>query len=194
MRISAAAGPSMPTRPIIKVVLVENIRVNGKVRQQTICTLGNIDATWLDCFWEGFAPEQLPALRCQDWRYYSLLQRRAFWRGVIERMAKIGDNRLSPDDRKAARRAIHRVVPWVMEIEHKEIELLEEQRDFRGAQLFHKRTQDEIAEKEKELAEIEKKLPELREESAKMASIIFHTGSRIAGLHQDIVRQKERSK
>jgi hypothetical protein len=174
----------------IKVTLVENVRIGGKVKQQTICTLGNIDATWLDCFWEGFAPEELAALRCGDWRYFSLLQRRAFWRGVLDRMGKIGDNRLGADHRKAARRAIHRVVPWVMELEHKEIELLEEKRDFREAQRLHKWRQDEVLEKEQELAKLEKELPTLREKSAELAGIVLHTGSRIAGLHQSMIRDK----
>ena len=67
--------------------------------------LGSIDASYLESFWER-APD--PALRHQHWGALSLAQRAAFWEGVIERMSAIGDNRLSKDDRVAARRAIHR--------------------------------------------------------------------------------------
>jgi hypothetical protein len=89
----------------IKVMLVENSRVAGKVRQEIITVLGSIDASYLESFWQR-APD--PALRHQHWEALSLAQRTAFWEGVIERMTAIGDNRLSKDDRVAARRAIHR--------------------------------------------------------------------------------------
>lgn len=83
----------------VKVMLVENTRVAGKVRQEIIAVLGSIDATWLENFWQG-APD--PALRHQRWEELSLAQRTAFWEGVITRMSAIGDNRLSKDDRVAA--------------------------------------------------------------------------------------------
>jgi hypothetical protein len=51
-------------------------------------------------------------------------------RGVLERMGAIGGNRLTPDERKAIRRAIHRVIPWVMEDEKKELEVLDAKKDY----------------------------------------------------------------
>ena len=92
----------------IKVMLVENTRVAGKVRQEIITVLGSIDASYLESFWQR-APD--PALRHQHWEALSLAQRTAFWEGVIERMSAIGDNRLSKDDRVAARRAPRASVP-----------------------------------------------------------------------------------
>ena len=86
-------------------MLVENTRVAGKVRQEIIAVLGSIDAAYLESLWQ-LAPD--PALRHERWEYFSLTARVAFWDGVLERMGAIGDNRLSKDDRVAARRAIHR--------------------------------------------------------------------------------------
>ena len=111
----------------VKVLLVENARAAGKVRQEIVAVLGSIDATWLESFWES-APD--PALRHQRWEQLSLTARVAFWEGVLERMGAIGDNRLSKDDRVAARRAIHKVVPWVMEPERKRLELLVARSEF----------------------------------------------------------------
>jgi hypothetical protein len=86
----------------IKVLLVENTRVAGEVRQEIVAVLGSIDATYLESFWQR-APD--PALRHQHWEMRSLAQRTAFWDGVLERMGAIGDNRLSEDDRVTVRRA-----------------------------------------------------------------------------------------
>jgi hypothetical protein len=91
----------------IKVLVVENIRANGKVKQETIVALGSFDATWLDAFYEGMDA----SIRVEGWRSASLSRRIRFWDGVIERMREIGDNRLSADDRKQIRRAIHKVIP-----------------------------------------------------------------------------------
>ena len=103
----------------IKVTLVENTRVDGKVKQEIVAVLGSIDATWLESFWES-APD---LARHQHWEILSLRARIVFWQSVLDRMGQIGDNRLRKDDRVAIRRAIHKVVPWVMEPEKKRLEL-----------------------------------------------------------------------
>jgi hypothetical protein len=105
--------------------LVENTRVNGKVKQELVATLGSIDATLLDSFWADVGEDELVRLRVPDWRHRSLRARTDFWQGVLERMGKVGNNRLSQDQRKAIRREIHKVVPWVMEAEKKELEDLD---------------------------------------------------------------------
>ena len=116
------------------MLLVENTRVDGKVKQEIIAMLGTIDATWLESFWE-----RLPdaSWRHKRWEYFSLTARVAFWDGVLERMGGIGDNRLSKDDRVAVRRAIHKVVPWVMEPERKRIAVLEAQHVYWECNFWH---------------------------------------------------------
>jgi hypothetical protein len=96
----------------IKIILVDNVRTGTKVKE-VIATLGAIDATWLEGFWTD------QALKVNYWELYSLRWRVAFWRGVLQRMEKIGDNRLSKEDRIAIRRQIHKVIPWVTQIDIK---------------------------------------------------------------------------
>ena len=67
----------------VKVLLVENRRVEGKVKQEIVAMLGTIDATWLESFWE---PLPDASWRHNRWEYFSLTARVAFWDGVLERM------------------------------------------------------------------------------------------------------------
>jgi hypothetical protein len=163
----------------IKVMLVENTRINGKVKQKIVAMLGSINATYLESFWE---PIPDPAMRNANWERYSLLERTEFWRDVLDRMSKIGNNRLSKDDRVAIRRAIHKVIPWVMEPERKRLELLEARHDFEELKHFQSWTENHIAHDEKEAKKIAERLPELKADSAKWAEKLFHAGLRIAKL------------
>ena len=52
----------------IKVVLVENKRIDGKVKQETVAILGSVDAAALESFWQAYDPK----LRADDWQIYSL--------------------------------------------------------------------------------------------------------------------------
>jgi hypothetical protein len=165
----------------IKVQLLENTRVAGKVRQEIVAVLGSIDATFLESFWER-APD--PALRHQRWEEFSLGARVAFWDGVLERMGAIGDNRLNKDDRIAIRRAIHKIIPWVMEPERKRLELLTAQSEFRSGQLTHSMIEGRIARDEKTAKEIAERLPEMKAESAGLAAALLEAGLRITKLNQ----------
>jgi hypothetical protein len=161
----------------LKVTLIENTRINGKVKQEIVAVLGSIDATWLESFWK-----KDPALRCEDWEYHSLKSRTDFWQGALDRMNQIGDNRLSKDDRVAIRRTIHKVIPWVMEPERKRLELLEAQRLFKECQMVHSWTQRDIERDEKAANEIAERLPGLRLKSAEQAEMVFRAGIEIAKL------------
>ncbi len=66
----------------LKVILVENKRVNGKVKQETIAVLGSIEATWLPEFWEGISPKRATKLKAEDWESQSLRARIAVWEGA----------------------------------------------------------------------------------------------------------------
>ncbi len=165
----------------IKVLLVENTRVAGKVRQEIVAVLGSIDATWLESFWES-APDL--ALRHQCWEQRSLTARVAFWEGVLERMGAIGDNRLSKDDRVAARRAIHKVIPWVMEPERKRLELLIAQNEFKEGQWARSMIEKRIAADETKAKEIAERLPVMKAESAGLVAALLEVGLRITKLNE----------
>ena len=62
----------------LKVLLVENRRVNGKVKQETIAQLGSIDATWLPEFWGGIDQKAAAKLKTKNWEMHSIEWRIAF--------------------------------------------------------------------------------------------------------------------
>ena len=113
----------------LKVILVENKRVDGKVKQETIAVLGSIDATWLPEFWEGI--DNADKLRCDDWELQSLRARTAFWETANPRLKKLA-NRLGPD-LKRLRIAAHKRVPWPKELERKKLEVLEAKQEYDSA-------------------------------------------------------------
>ena len=112
----------------LKVVLVENRRVNGKVKQETLAVLGSIDATWLPEFWDGIEPGAVAKLKADDWELQSLRARAHFWRKANQRLKQLA-NRLGPD-KKRIRMAAHARVPWPMKSEREKLELLEAKDDF----------------------------------------------------------------
>ena len=112
----------------LKVVLVENRRVNGKVKQETIAVLGSIEATWLPEFWAGIDKEKAAKLKTDRWELYSLRERVAFWKIASRRLKKLA-NRLGPDA-KRIRMAAHARVPYPMEAGKKRLQLLEAKKDF----------------------------------------------------------------
>jgi hypothetical protein len=145
----------------LKVVLVENKRVNGKVKQETIAVLGSIEATWLPEFWEGIDKEKAAKLKTDRWELYSLREHFAFWKIANRRLKKLA-NRLGPDA-KRIRMAAHARVPWPMEAGKKRLEILEEKKDLdffkghidylerriAGHEKIKKKADEEIAEDKK---------------------------------------------
>ena len=103
-------------------MLVENKRVDGKVKQETIAVLGSIDATWLPEFWEGIDKETADKLKAEDWELHSLRARTAFWKTANPRLKKL-TNRLGPD-LKRLRIAAHKRVPFPKELERKKLKVL----------------------------------------------------------------------
>jgi len=112
----------------LKVILVENKRVNGKVKQETIAVLGSIEATSLPEFWEGLSQGRVDELKAEEWERRSITERTAFWKGANLRLKQL-TNRLGPD-LKRLRMATHSRVPWPMDSERKKLELLEAKADF----------------------------------------------------------------
>ncbi len=110
----------------IKVVLVENKRVNGKVKQETVAVLGSVDAAALESFWQAYDPK----LRAGDWQIYSLRTRLAFWTKCNARLKRLS-NRVG--DPRRIRIAIDRRIPWPREPERQSLELLEAEIDLEHA-------------------------------------------------------------
>ena len=145
----------------LKVILVENKRVNGKVKQETIAVLGSIEATLLPEFWEEISPERAGELKAEDWELRSLQRRTAFWEGANRRLKKLA-NRLGPD-LKRIRIAAHSRVPYPMEAGKKRLEILEVKEDLdffkghieylerriAGHEKIKKKAEQEIAEDKK---------------------------------------------
>ena len=116
----------------LKVMLVENRRVNGKVKQEIIAVLGSIEATLLPEFWDGIDKDAADKLKGEKWELQSLRGRVAFWKGANRRLKRLV-NRLGPDT-KRIRMAAHKRVPFPMEAGLKRLELLEAMADFDDAQ------------------------------------------------------------
>jgi hypothetical protein len=163
----------------IKAAIVESTRVNGKVRQDVVADLGAIDATWLESFWAA-APD--PALRHEFWELQSLRARVEFWDGVLTRMGAIGDNRLGKDERVVLRRAIHKVVPWVMEPERKRLEVLELGHSYWNVDFWRDKKAREIAHNEDWIKQLTEKNVLLRAENTKSAELLLAIASEMAKL------------
>jgi hypothetical protein len=162
----------------IKVLLLENKREDGKVRQEIVAALGSFDAVWLESFYEGMTE----TVRQDDWELPSLLRRTRFWEGVLERMAAIGDNRMSAEDRKRIRRAIHKVVPWVMEAEAKRRDLLVAKQDFENLKRLHSLTERTITRCQDSIRDNLEQLEAEKQQAARLAECIFGQGLEIAKL------------
>ena len=94
----------------LKVLLVENSRVGGKVKQETIAMLGSIEGAWLPEFWDGLDDKTATKLKTEEWERISIRERVAFWETANYRLKKLA-NRLGPDA-KRIRIAAHKRVPW----------------------------------------------------------------------------------
>ncbi len=145
----------------LKVVLVENKRVNGKVKQETIAVLGSIEATWLPEFWEGIDKEKAAKLKTDRWELYSLRERFAFWKIANRRLKKLS-NRLGPDA-KRIRMAAHARVPYPMEAGKKRLELLEAKKDFDSWRDLIKIYEGRIASHKKIIKSVEQEIAEDKE-------------------------------
>lgn len=165
----------------LKVELLANSRVNGKIKQEVVASLGSIDAVWLESFWTS-APE--PEWRPVRWELWSLTHRTDFWQLVLDRMSKIGDNRLNKDERVSIRRAIHKVVPWVMELERKRLEVLEALREYQQCRFMHQSAERRVADDQETIERATKSLKENQDKSAELARAALQVGLEIAKLEQ----------
>ena len=151
----------------LKVVLVENKRVNGKVKQETIAVLGSIEAVWLPEFWEGISKEKAAKLKADKWELWALKERIAFWKIANRRLKKLS-NRLGPDT-KRIRMAAHARVPWPMEVGKKRLELLEVKDDLDFWRDYAEMRQRSIAAHKKIIKRAEQDIAEDKEKAHEYA-------------------------
>jgi hypothetical protein len=161
----------------LKIAIVENHRVGGKVKQNVIATLGTFDATWLESFWAA-APD--PALRHQFWELRSLRERVEFWDGVRVRMGAIGDNRLSQEGRVALRRQIHKVVPWPMEADRKRLAVLELGHDYWNVDYWRNADEERIALNESEIKRLTEENDKMRTKNAEAVETLLEIAAEMA--------------
>jgi hypothetical protein len=93
-------GDLVPYR--LLVGLIENQRVDGKVRQTHVADLGAIDGYMLPSFFS----EPMPA----EWHVISISARLAFWNVLDERLMRLS-NRISTEDAAKVRDSIQTRVP-----------------------------------------------------------------------------------
>ena len=158
----------------LKVILVENKRVNGKVKQETIAVLGSIEATWLPEFWEGIDQKAAAKFKAEDWELRSLQWRTAFWKGANHRLKQLA-NRLGPD-MKRIRIVAHARVPYPMGPERKRLELLEAKADLDDAKSSIENAQRMVATGKKMVKHAQKDVAE----SEKLAQYEARVGATAA--------------
>ena len=90
----------------LQVSLVENKRVDGKVRQEHIADLGAIDGYMLPSFYPDGAPQD------EAWTRQSVRLRDAFWQNIEQVLSRLG-NRIDPEYRNELRAAIHARIPML---------------------------------------------------------------------------------
>jgi hypothetical protein len=74
----------------LEASLAENRRVDGKVQQEHVVSLGTIDAHLLPFFWNRLDPEVLAKARSEDWELRSIRARQAFWEATKPRLGRLG--------------------------------------------------------------------------------------------------------
>jgi hypothetical protein len=103
----------------LKVYITENVRRDGRVRQEIIAYLGSVEA--------ALVPRN-PERECE-----SIAGRVAFWETANPKLKNLA-NRLGPDQQRL-RMAVHARIPWAMQAERERLEVLRAQAK---ADLWHR--------------------------------------------------------
>lgn len=157
-RIGADDDDSPTLAPYrLQVTLAENVRRDGKVKQEHVAHLGAVDGHMLPSFFDGIDPAMAAKMKSPEWKLLSLRTRIEFWQQCKPKLARLA-NRIGPDGVKQIRMAIHARIPWPMEAERRQIEMLEAEEDLKHAlssQESHSQMR-ELAEKQVERARQQK--------------------------------------
>ena len=78
-----------------QIELVENRRIDGRVRQEHVADLGSVPGWLLPEFRAGLDPETVAKTKTEDWDTRSIKARMAFWDQAKPRLDHLA-NRLDP--------------------------------------------------------------------------------------------------
>jgi hypothetical protein len=157
----------------LQVSIVENRRVEGKVRQQHVADLGSIDAWLIPEFWVGVDPMIIGKVRADDWDLRSVRARVAFWETANPRLARLA-NRLDP---KSIRMAIHTRIPWPKQPER---ELVDARADFRFWRSLHSQSAKMIEANDRVIEAANKEKSGFHEQAANAAEWAARAAERLA--------------
>lgn len=99
------------------VSLIENRRVDGKVRQEHVADLGAVDGHLLASFYDGIDPAVAATVQGSGWTRASVLARFFFWQSVDQTLARL-DNRIDATGQGQIRAAINARIPMLTIAEH----------------------------------------------------------------------------
>jgi hypothetical protein len=138
------------------VALIENRRIDGKVRQEHIADLGSIAGHLLP----GFYPDGPPA--DDRWHYASLLERHEYWLKVDELMLRLA-NRVSAEAVELIVARIEDRIPRPTGGDDQRMfDLIQWKQAARGAQHFYRCANREIERHERTLVKTQRELVEAR--------------------------------
>jgi hypothetical protein len=164
------AGKLVPYR--LLVALIENRRVDGKVRQEQIADLGSIDGYLLS----GFYPDGAPA--DEQWHRASVQARRQFWIDALERLERLA-NRVSAEAREGIIEAIMRRIPILTEDDRRTADLFEWKHLASSLHRMNDGTRKMIESSERAREKIDQNLAELRQENDREAAGIVQAQTEV---------------
>ena len=169
-----AVGDELALAPYrLQVELVENRRVDGRVRQEHVADLGSVPGWLLPEFWAGLDPETVAKTKTEDWDTRSIKARMAFWDQAKPRLDHLA-NRLDP---KTFRMVIHQRIPWPMQTERK---IAEARSDFAFWKAAYDGQIKHIEGYEKVVAKANKEIAEARENAEKWAPLVAEAARKLA--------------
>lgn len=138
----------------LKVYLVENERVDGKVSQRIVAYLGSMEI--------GLLPENEPGGDSEKWERLSIQSRKAFWDKAGPKLKRLG-NRLG-EQARSLRMKIHSRIPFPLETERKWFAYLDAKDTADLWNKAYRNTRSSIEAHEKMAEGIKERLAALRED------------------------------
>jgi hypothetical protein len=136
------------------VSLIENRRIDGKVRQEHIADFGAIDGHMLPSFFLE------PHDEVSSWSIRSICARLEFWDGLDERLTRLS-NRINADEADKVRAAVHARIPKPTAEDADKIEFWNAENNRSMLQHEVKGTRREIVQLEQEIEESRHRIGDL---------------------------------
>jgi hypothetical protein len=140
------------------VSLIENRRIDGKVRQEHIADFGAIEGHLLPSFYAE------PHDAVSSWSIRSICARLAFWNDLEERLGRLS-NRISAEEADKVRAAVHARIPKPTDADIEKVE-------FWRAENNRSYLQNNIKSERREIAQAERKIEESRQTITELESAV----------------------